>query len=381
MNRGAWLEIDIDAISHNVSVVRHLVGPHTRVLAVVKANGYGHGIVESAQAALRGGATMLGVAFVGEAALLRDAGITAHVLIMTPSLPEDAPEVVAYGCHQVVSDVRLARALSKAALEAHSTAYVHLKVDTGMTRIGVEPERAVDLAQEIASLPGVKLVGLCSHLATGEEDTAFILYQLDRLLHAEQIIRTAGINVSLRHIASSSATAACPQTWLDMVRIGLLTYGIPAGGEHCPRGIRPALSLKARLTQVKRANAGSSVSYARTCTLARDSVLGIVPIGYADGFPLSLSNQGRVLVRGAWARVLGRVCMDQFIVDLTDIPGADVGDEVVIIGSQGTRTQTVHDLASTAGTIAHDIISGLSARIPRLYVSAENNRVAGPAVL
>jgi len=363
------LEIDLDAIAHNVGVVRRLVGPETQVLAVVKANGYGHGLVEAAGAAVRGGAAMLGVALLQEAAVLRDAGVTAHILVMSPVLPEDAADVVALGCHQVVSDIRLARALSKAALEAGTTAHVHLKVDTGMTRIGVDPEDAADAAREIASLPAVKLVGLCSHLATGDEDLAFILYQLERFTQAEQWIRAAGITPGLRHIASSSVTAACPQAWLDMVRIGLLTYGIPAGGEHCPQGIKPALSLKARLTQVKRAKAGTSVSYGRTCVLNRDSVVGIVPVGYADGYPLSLSNRGRVLVRGMWAKVLGRVCMDQFVVDLTDIPGVELGDEVVIIGRQGTRAQSIEDLASAAGTIKHDIASGLSTRLPRQYLS------------
>jgi len=366
--RPAWLEIDTDAITHNVKLVRDFVGAETKVLAVVKANGYGHGLVEAAEASLRGGAAMLGVAILDEAAALRDAGITAPILVMGPVLPEEAEDAVSLGCQLVVADVDTPIALSSAAQKLGRTVSVHLKVDTGMNRVGVRPEDAGIVGHAIANLPGIQLVGLCSHLATGEEDLGFVIYQLGKLQQAEEELRKVGIAPVVRHLASSASTAACPQTWLDMVRIGLLVYGIPAGGAFCPSGLRPALSLKARLTQVKRARSGCTVGYGRTYTLTRDSVLGVVPLGYADGFPFHLSNRGRVLVRGRWANVLGRVCMDQFVVDLTDIPEVRVGDEVVVIGRQGTRSQTVADLAERSGSISHAILAGLSTRLPRRFI-------------
>jgi alanine racemase len=370
LQRPAWLEIDLNAIAHNIGVVRRMVGPSTAVAAVVKAEGYGHGLVEAGQAALRGGAKMLAVALLEEAFALREAGVVAPVLVMGPVLPEAAEAVAECSVHQVISTAELARALSCAAVALGVEIPVHLKVDTGMSRIGCDPEEAGALACEVSRLPGLRLAGLCSHLATGAEDPESVHCQLAKFRAAEDAVRDAGVAVPTRHIACSGAAAFCPEARLDMVRVGLLTYGLPAGGSACPAGLRPAMALKARLTQVRRVKRGATVSYGRTHVLARDSVLGIVPLGYADGYPRELSGKGRVLVRSRWAPVLGRVCMDQFVVDLTDVPGAAVGDEVVIIGSQGELSQTVDDLAAQAGTIAHVIVAGMSARLPRQYLGA-----------
>ncbi|MBW3624415.1 MAG: alanine racemase [Armatimonadetes bacterium] len=366
--RPAWLEIDLNAITENVRRIRRHVGPRTSALAVVKANAYGHGLLPCAMAALRGGASHLGVAILDEALELRENGVTAPVLILGAPLPECASEIMAAGVSQVVSCAEAITALSDVAAAQGREIGLHLKVDTGMCRVGANPAEAVALAQRILEAPGVRLEGICTHFATSDEDPDFLAEQNAGFQRVLEELDERGFTPPFRHAANSGAIQASRETRFNLVRAGLLTYGCPPLPDEKPELI-PALQWKTRLVQVKRVPAGSFVGYGITARLSRDSILGVVPLGYADGWPRALSNRGRVLVRGEGVPVVGRVSMDQFTVDLTEIPGASLGDEVMLVGSQGERRQTVDDVAAAAATNTHDILAGLSIRLPRVYHS------------
>ena len=367
-SRPAWIEVDTDEIGYNVQAVRAFVGESTGVMAIVKANAYGHGLVEVARAAVGAGAVMLGVAVLDEAICLREAGVDAPVLILGPVLPGQAEEVVRAGCAQVVSEGGLARALAAAALRHGVQAKTHVKVDTGMGRVGMSLDRAPSFVEEVMGLPGVELEGVMTHFSTAdEEELSFAREQMARFQGLLDRLEDAGIRPRWRHAANSGAIVSLPDAHLDLVRSGLLTYGIPPTPGPCSLRMRPALSLKARVTQLRTARKGESISYGRTFVTRRESRLALVPLGYADGYSRGLSNRGEVLVRGSRAPIVGRVCMDQFVVDVTDVEDAQAGDEVVLIGRQNKEEITVWDVAGAMDGIAHEVVAMLGARLPRRY--------------
>jgi alanine racemase len=360
------LEIDLGILAENVRRIQGFVGPTTQVMGVVKANAYGHGLVPAAQAILHGGASMLGVAILEEAVRLREAGIEAPILVLGAPYPGAADEIVAAGVSQVVSCRETIEALSRAAKERGRVIGLHLKVDTGMARVGASPEEAIRLAHLILSLPSVRLEGVCTHFATSDEDAEFLTLQNEVFLQFLDWLKSYHLSPGLRHAANSGAVQSDASTHYDLVRPGLLVYGRPPLPDR-KIGLRSVLQWKSRVVQARSFPAGTAVGYGLTARLERDSRLAVVPLGYADGWPRSLSNRGRVLIRGEWAAVIGRVSMDQFTVDVTDLPGITVGEEVVLVGGQGDRKQTVEEVAAEAGTNAHEILAGLSPRLPRLY--------------
>ncbi len=363
--RPAWIEIDRDAITQNVRQVRRFVGDRVRVIAVVKANGYGHGLVESARAALSGGASALGVALLDEALALRGAGIDAPLLVMGCALPEHAPDLVRHAVSQVVSGLDIAEALSREALRQNRPAHIHVKVDTGMGRVGCLPEAAPGLVRRVAALPGLTLEGIATHFPQSEPSRVPAIHaQLDRFL---SLLSRLDIPIPCRHAASSAVTLLLPDAHLDAVRVGLLAYGIPPFDGDGPLDLRPALTLRARVVQVNAVPAGWPVSYGETFVTRRPSRIAILPIGYADGYPRRLSNTGQVLIHGRRCLVLGRVCMDQCVVDVTDLPCAAVGDEAVLLGEQAGERITVWDLARAIDASPHEIVAGLGPRLPRVY--------------
>jgi alanine racemase len=336
-------------------------------MSVVKANAYGHGLVEASKACERGRASGLAVAILEEGATLRDAGVALPILLLGLALPEQAPDIVRYGLEAVVSDSGLCEALSRAAVSQCREAVVHLKVDTGMCRVGVEPPEVLKLAQRISSLPGLRLAALSTHFTSADTDPEAVREETRLFDQAARTLASAGFGDLKQHLAASAAGELHPSTRRQMVRAGLLTYGVPPRPGAPLDGLTPALQWKARITQVRRAAPGATVSYGRTHTLTRDSLLGLLPVGYADGWPRSLSGRGTVLVGGGRAPVLGRVCMDQCVVDLTGLGPVAVGDEAVLLGIQGDQCQTVDHVAAQAGTIAHEILSRLGARLHRVY--------------
>jgi len=358
-----WAEIDLDALGHNVRQAAKMAGP-ARVMAVVKANAYGHGSVQVARAALANGAASLGVARAGEGELLRAAGITAPILIFGLIAPGEAEKVLDLGLTPAVFDLEQAAAL--AGLARKHPAGVHLKVDTGMGRLGFSPDRPEDILKA-AGLPGLRLEGLFTHFATADDpDLSYAEWQLERFLATDRLLREAGFAGYTAHAANSAALINLPAARLDMVRPGIMLYGYhPAGS---PAGnLRPVLSFKALVAQVKAVPAGFRVGYGSTHVTPASTLLATLPVGYADGFSRKLSSLGQVLIHGRRAPVLGRVCMDMIMVDVGHIAGVRPGDEAVLYGEQGDEAVWADEVAEKTGTISYEVLCAVGARVPRIY--------------
>jgi len=368
--RPTYIEIDLSAIRRNLEEVRQAVGPERRILAPVKANAYGHGMLQVARTALEAGASMLGVAYLDEAVALRQAGIGAPILIFGSELPENAPEIVHWGLRATLCTYELAKALSQAAVRLRRNAVVHVKVDTGMGRIGLKVEEIREFLSKVSELPGIVVEGIYTHFATadGSGDGEFALAQMEHFRRVVGQLRKEGMELPIAHAANSAAVLRFPSAHLDMVRPGIMLYGLePFPGASYLADIRPAMSLKSRIVFLKEIPPGASVSYGRTFVAGKRTRIATVPIGYGDGYPRALSNRGKALVRGKRARIVGNICMDQLMLDVTHIEGVRVGDEVLLIGGQGDERITAEELASLAGTINYEIVTSLNGRIPRIY--------------
>lgn len=364
--RGVYAEVDLGAVRRNIRRIKARVTNGAKFCAVVKADAYGHGAAAVANVAVQEGADYLAVAVVSEGFELRRAGITKPILVLGPSRPSEAEDVVAYDLTQAVFQAEAVAALSKAAVNQKKTVKLHLAVDTGMGRIGVPPEDAGLVASAIVKQPGVELEGIFSHFALADAvDKSYANVQLERFKLAMEMIRQAGISVSIRHIANSAAILEMPEACFDMVRAGIILYGLQPSEEIANTiGLEPALALKAKLTCVKSYPAGESVSYGRTWTAQRPSRIATIPVGYADGYTRMYSGKAQILCAGKRAPIVGRICMDQCMADVTDIPGVKAGDEVVLFG---TPSLTTDEAASWLGTINYEVVSMLSPRIPRVY--------------
>ncbi|MBS1251270.1 MAG: Alanine racemase 1 [Anaerolineales bacterium] len=366
-----WAEIDLGAIAHNVRAIKKHIGPAVELCAVVKANAYGHGAEAVARTALVYGAGRLAVARLEEATALRRAGICAPILVLGPIAPNGAASVISHELTPTVNSPAVAQALSQQAQAADRTVAVHLKVDTGMGRFGVLPEEVVSFAREILSLPGLRLQGFWTHFAVADEaDKTYTRRQFSIYHRALRNLETAGFQVEVRHVANSAATLDLPETHLDMVRCGIALYGLyPSPDVGRAVSLRPALALKARVGRVRTLTSGSSISYGRTYTTQRDTRVALVPFGYGDGYPRLLSNRGQVLIGGRRCPIVGRVCMDLFVVDVSAVPDVGEGDEVVLLGRQGDEVITAEELAGKLGTINYEVVTGLAARVPRVYLN------------
>ena len=363
-----WIEVNLAAIRDNLKSIRKFVGPKVKILAVVKANAYGHGLVPVAGALAQAGADLLGVASVTEAVTLRQEGIAAKILVMGAILPEESPLVVRNKLIQAVGDFGLAQALSRASMQQPVS--IHLKVDTGMGRYGVWHEEAVSLARRIVQLPGLKLEGVLSHLSMAGQDVQATEEQLARFSQVIERLKKAKLPVGVKHLANSVGLVKFPASHWDLVRTGLLVYGAsPVREGNLPLFLRPALSLKSRVRFLKTIPTGQPVSYGGTYRAARPTRVATLPVGYAHGYTRALSNRAHLLIRGRRAPVIGRITMEDLMADVTDIPDAAIGDEVVLIGRQGKETVTAGELSRHARTIPYEVLAGLSPSIPRLYRS------------
>jgi alanine racemase len=367
--RPAWADIDLDAVRHNARTLLDLARP-AALLAVVKADAYGHGAVPVAQAALEAGASWLGVALVEEGARLRDAGIAAPVLVLSEPAPVAAAAVVEHQLTPMVYTANGADALAKAVVESGRAEPlpVHVKVDTGMHRVGCHPDDARSIVDVIGARPELALQGICTHLAVADEpERAATTEQLACFDGVLAELELDGLRPPLAHAANSAGLIAHPDARYDLVRCGIALYGANPVPSH-PVDLRPALSLRARVSHVKRLPAGASVSYGLRYALDRESSIATVPIGYADGVPRGVGLAGgEVLVGGRRVPIAGTVTMDQLMVDVGDA-AVEPGDEVVLIGRQGDEQITAGDLADLLGTIAYEIVTSISARVPRRYV-------------
>jgi alanine racemase len=371
--RAARAEVDLGAIAHNVGVLRAEVAP-ALMCAVVKADGYGHGAIAVSEAVLDAGADWLAVALVEEAAVLRKAGITRPILLLSQPRLADLAAAVRYDLRVCIISTLAAEMLAVAAREQGRVVPVHLKVDTGMNRIGVAPADALALAAEIVRRPELELEGVFTHCAVADEpDNPFTVEQFERYEAVLDELATAGITPSIRHAANSATAIVHPRGRYDLVRMGIAVYGIPpAPGLAATLDLRPALSLRAEVSMVKRVDAGEGVSYGLRHTFPTDTTVATVPIGYADGVPRRLGLVGgEVLVGGRRRPIVGVVTMDQLMVDCGD-DHVEVGDEVVLIGAQGVHEITAEEWAERLDTIAYEIVCGIGPRVPRFYTRMES---------
>jgi alanine racemase len=364
-----WVEVDTSVIEGNISSFVGLT--RAQVMAVVKANGYGHGALPVAHAALRGGATWCAVARLSEALELRAGGLECPILLLGLTTPPEMEHAVRSRISMTVwSDAQIGQA-AQAAKSLGATASLHLKVDTGMSRLGVQPEAALELAKRLSATDGVRFEGLYTHFARADEsDPATTDWQAKSFHTVLQQMEKAGLEPALIHAANSAATLKRPDLHHDLVRVGIALYGLhPSSETRLPHHIRPALAWKTQLSHVKLLPAGRGISYGHVYTTTKDERIGTLPVGYADGFRRVPGNE--VLVRGVRAPVVGRVCMDQCLVQLDHVHEASVGDEVVLIGRQGDERISAEEVAARWGTINYEVVCGIGARVPRLYAGSQ----------
>lgn len=381
--RRVWAEIDLDALSHNLALVRNRAGAGKGVMAIVKANAYGHGAVPVAWHLAALGVHALGVGDSQEAIELRRAGISIPILVLGAIVPGEMASVLAFDISVTVHSAERARVLEHAARRAGRVATVHLKVDTGMGRLGCTPERATEIARLIADSRYLRFAGLCTHFSSvGADQDGFTDLQTSRFDAVTEELRGAGILVPMRHAAASGAILNRIASHLDVVRPGLALYGLSPLRE-IQEDLRPVLSLKSQVIFLKDFPAGSPVGYNREYVTPRPTRIATLPVGYNDGYPFRLGGRAQVFVRGRRAPVVGRISMDYLSVDVGAIPGVSVGDEAVLIGRSGQESITAIELAERAGTIPYEILTGLGRRVERVYRSrpAAAPREAGFAIL
>ncbi len=367
MPHRAWAEVDAAAIASNVSAVRALVGP-AGVMAVVKADAYGHGVEVGANAAVAGGASWLGVATVDEGVQLRHLGFDLPISVFAPADSDEAEEIVHSRLTPFVGGARLLEALHRAASQRDAVVEVHVEIDTGMGRSGVLPRDLDGFLDAAGGLPGVHITGAATHFPSAEDDVEFTRRQISSFSTACDRIRAATGRPLVRHCANSAGLLLYPEARMSLVRAGLLIYGIvPAlGSPDAIPLVRPALALKSRVTLVRDLPSGHNVSYGQTYSLERPSRIATVSIGYGDGYPRRTSNRGVVLIAGNRAPILGRVCMDVIAVDVTDVPSIAEGDEAVMIGQQDGEVIRAEEVARWAETTEHDVTTRLLPRVPRV---------------
>jgi alanine racemase len=365
--RPAWAEVDLGAIRHNAAVLRDVAAP-AALCAVVKADGYGHGAVPVAQAALDGGATWLAVALVEEGVALRDAGIDAPVLLLSEPPRDALADVVGRRLTPTLYTVEAVAALEAAA--AGASVPVHVKVDTGMHRVGARSDVAIAVAGAVDASPSLRLEGFWTHLAVADErESTYTDQQLDRFDKAWAELRDAGLAPDLRHAANSAGAIAHPRSRYDLVRCGIALYGHDPSADVPLPVLRPAMALKARVSFVKRVDAGARLSYGLRYRVERESVIATVPLGYADGVPRRLSAVGgEVLVGGRRRPLAGTVTMDQVMVDCGPDDPVQPGDEVVLLGRQGDAEVTAGEWAEALDSISYEILCGIGPRVPRVCV-------------
>jgi alanine racemase len=380
MEFAAWSEIDVSALKRNVARTRKLVGKDVKILLTIKADAYGHGARHVARAAIASGVDMLGVATLHEGIELRGAGVRVPILILSPSLVNEIDEILEWHLTPTVSDMKFARALAFSSSRMSATIKVHVEVDTGMTRGGVNEEDAADFVAALARLPGLAVEGLYTHFpSTYEEESEFTGNQIEAFQAIVDRLKDQGIEISLLHTANSAAITQCPGSYFNMVRPGGLVYGMfPRGGMNGV-GLEPVMGFKSRVVNVKDVGKGKTVSYGRTHRFERPSRVAAVAAGYGHGLSRALSNNGSLLVRGTRAPIVGMVTMDVTLLDVTGIPEVSVGDEVVIFGKQGEAEISVYEVAERCGTIAYEITCGIGKRVPRVYI--ENGHITGIVTL
>jgi alanine racemase len=374
MHRPTWVEIDLNALRHNLLAIRKWVGPQIKILGIVKADAYGHGDYEVSRVLLNNGVEMLGIAILEEGIQLRDKGIKAPLLILGGIFEEQIDTVIQYGLTPTVYDLKLAEVLSKRAYYFNTIMKVHVYVDTGMGSIGVWHDKAVEFVKFAKNLKNLLIEGIYTHGSSSDEkDSAFTNLQIKRFRDVLDALDASKACIPLRHMANSGAILGYPEAYFNMVRPGLSLYGLyPSEDVSRNIGIRPVMSFKTRVIHIKDMESGDVVGYGRTYRITKPTRVATLPLGYDDGYNRLLSNQGEVIIRGKKASIIGRVCMDQCFVDVTNIKDVSVGDEVVLYGSQGQETIPIESIAKQLNTIPYEVTCSISKRVPRIYTNKED---------
>ncbi len=371
-----WAEVDFDKLAHNYHALRGLAPAGTKYLGLVKADAYGHGAVPVAKKLEELGADYLGVACLDEAIEIREAGVKTPILILGCTSSIYAAELVKYNITQACYDLEYAKELSAGAQKAGGTITVHIQCDTGMTRLGFmchedTMEKSASEIIEAVKLPGLKAEGIFTHFSDSDGSEEYTMLQFGRFQDIIQRVRDLGYEFEIRHCANSAATLLYPATYLDMIRPGIVQFGhFPdAKMDHALCDLVPVLELKSRVATVRDVPANTPVSYGRTNTLTRPSRLAVIPVGYGDGFCRGFSNKLTVLINGKKLPIVGRICMDMCMVDVTDAPDVKEGDVAILYGSDGTNDQPVEAGAEIMNTISYELLCVLTKRIPRIYLN------------
>ena len=360
-----WLEVDLGAIKHNIKLIKTMTG--TKLMAVIKANAYGHGVIAVAKAAEEAGAEWLGVARMEEALNLRNAGISAEIMVLGYAPPVLVPEAVQHQIHVAIYDPQMARAYAASARNLPGKLKAHLKVETGMGRLGMDPELVLNFLTNRKDLVNIEIDGIFTHFARADEPKVDKTQgQMAVFTHLLRKLREKNLCPEMVHAANSAAVINTPEAYFDMVRPGIAIFGLdPSPDTPLPVSFRKALTWKARLTSVRTLPPGHGVSYGSVYVTSKEEQIGVIPVGYGDGYR-RVDGQ-KVLVDGKVVDVVGRVCMDQCMLQLDALPGAKPGDEVVLLGEQGGQAITAGDLAKRWGTLNYEVVCGLADRLPRVY--------------
>lgn len=373
--RPVWAEVDLNAIKYNITNIRKMV-KEREVIAVVKADAYGHGALDVSPVLLENGATKLAVAVITEAMELRHGNINAPIMILGYTPLEFAGDLINYDIEQTIFDIEYARRLSEIALNLGKKAKIHISLDTGMGRIGfLINDKSFQDVLEICSLEGIEVIGLFTHFSTSdEEDKTYTKEQFKKLVDFNEKLVKSGINISLKHVSNSGAIIDMPETYLDGIRAGIVLYGYYPSKEVNGQNLKlkKAITIKTKVAHVKTLDEGMYISYGRKFKTKRKSVIATLPIGYADGYSRLLSGKGKVIINGNFAPVVGNICMDQCMIDVTDLGEIKVGDEVIILGQEGDLRFDADDMAEAIGTINYEVLCMIKQRIPRVYIEDGN---------
>ena len=371
-----YAQIDLDAIRHNIKEVRRKVGNDTKIMLVIKADGYGHGSVAVAQA-LQEQVEAFCVATIEEGILLRNRGITKTILILGYTAKEQYPQLIQYDLSQTVFEYEMAEGISKLAVAMNKQGKIHIAVETGMNRIGFfDNEESIHIIKKISQLPMIQMEGIFTHFACADEkDKSSANRQLERYHAFVEKLEAEEIHIPIKHIANSAAILDLDMAKLNMVRSGIITYGLYPSNEVRKEELqlKPAMELKSHVVYLKTVKANEGVSYGSTYVTEKETKIATISIGYADGYPRALSSKGRVLIRGQYAPIIGRVCMDQMMVDVTDVQGVEEGDVVTLVGRDGNHVITAEEIAAYMNTINYEFICGLGRRVSRVYL--ENGEI------
>ena len=373
----AWAEINLDAIENNIHQIRKMTSPNAKVMAIVKADAYGHGFFEVASSLAQNGADAFGVATTDEAMQLRNAGITNPILILGVIFEDEFKKIIQNDIMPVVFDFQYAKSISDTAVTLNKTAKIHIKLDTGMSRIGYvcssdeSCQKTVDSIMEISKLPNIQIDGIFSHFAKADETgREYTDLQFERFTHITNELEKRGLYIPTKHICNSAGIIQYPEYHLDMVRSGIITYGLAPSDEVdiSNLGLKPAMQFKSVITNLKEIKIDTPVSYGGKYIAKPGTKIATVGIGYADGYSRVLSGKSQIIIDGKKVNTVGNICMDQFMADVTDVPDINIGDEVILFGTDGNNTITVESVAQLMGTINYETICVIGKRVPRVYI-------------